>query len=103
MPRQRQYERMLGSGRAWIRVEIHTEGSIVTRYIVQLEVWDLDRWKPVRRYDNAHGRPHLDVLDRQGRQIDKQWLPYPTNDALTHAIADIRANWEQYLNEFMER
>lgn len=103
MPRERRYERMLGGGKAWIRVEIHTEGHTVTRYIAQLEAWDQGRWKPVRRYDNAHGQPHLDVLDRQGRQIDKQWLHYPSNEALTQAIADIRAHWEQYLKEFMER
>lgn len=103
MPREQSYERILGNGRARLRVEIITDGNIVTWFVVQLEAWYHGTWKAVCRYDMAHGQPHRDLLNTLGRTVDKQWLPYTTNDALTLAIADIKANWEQHLAEFEGR
>lgn len=102
MPREQRYDRILGNGRARLRVEIYTDGKIVTGFVVQLEARHEGHWKPVRRSDDAHGQPHLDMLDRRGRLREKRWLSYTRNEALTIAIDDIRTNWETYVAEFME-
>jgi len=75
---------------------------VVTRFTSQLEAWHNGEWKPVRRYDDAHGKPHIDILDRWGRQRSKQWLDCTSNEALTLARADFIENWEHYVDEFLD-
>ena len=54
--------------------------------------------RDVARYDTAHGRPHCDLLTRQGRLRRKRWLKNLNfNQALTYAIEDFKANHEAYL------
>lgn len=103
MPRAQRYEGTLADETARVRVEIWTDRGRVTMFVVQLEAWHQERWKPVRRYDTAHGQPHLDVLDTRGHIIDKQWLQHPNNAALTLAINGIKANWRRHLAEFERR
>jgi hypothetical protein len=103
VPRASRYERTLAEEIARVRVEIWTDRGRVTMFVVQLEAWHQERWKSVRRYDTAHGQPHVDVLDPTGRTIDKQWLRLSNNAALTLAINDIKRNWRQYLAEFEGR
>lgn len=87
-----------------IRIAFDLDRGRVTDFTVQYETWLGGRWKAVVRYDVAHGRPHRDVLDRQGRQVTKDWLP-PTiglQDAMEEAVADITRHWATYLAAFME-
>jgi hypothetical protein len=77
----------------------------VTAFTVQYEAWVGERWRPVARYDSAHGRAHLDVLDWDGRVVEKHWLPEGTDygAALTDGIRDFLQNWAAYRAAFMER
>jgi hypothetical protein len=70
--------------------------------MVQLEVRHLGEWRPVRRCDDHHGVPHIDRYNLQGNQIEKRWLHCDRNQALTDARSDFKANWSQYVDEFME-
>lgn len=97
------YVRELPGGMARVRASFDKVGNEVTRLMVQLEAWDEGTWKPVRRYDDAHGDPHLDLMDRAGNEYKKEWLRCSRNEALTRAQTDIRNNWEQYVSEFLER
>jgi len=80
---------------------LHSRGFI-TKFLIQLEKRLEDDWQPVIRYDNAHGQPHMDILDRNGRQISKQWLYQANNEALTAALNDIKAHWREYIERYMK-
>lgn len=75
---------------------------------MQLEVEaNPSEWKPIVRYDAAHGGPHRDQLKIDG-QSDKK----PMNaifdivagyrDAAAFAERDIRAHWKVYRQRFLE-
>jgi hypothetical protein len=49
---------------ARIRVRFSSDRTEVIEFMVQLESSHDRQWKPVRRCDDYHGRPHLDILDR---------------------------------------
>lgn len=85
-----------------VRVRFTTDGALVTTFIVQLEVFHKEEWKPVRRYDDYHGSPHLDFLDRWGRESHKEWLDVDRNMALNMAIQDFKEDWRRYVADFLK-
>ena len=88
-----------------IRVGFDTERGQVVDFSAQLECLFINRWRPVVRYDSAHGRPHRDTLDWDGYVVDKQWLPEGVSfgDALNFAIDDLRNQAAAYRQEFERR
>ena len=73
----------------------------VTWYVVQLEVHDEGRWKPVRRYDCSHDRSHIDEFNRRGERR-RLWLDIAYDQALTQGQQDLQENWERYRERFRE-
>lgn len=58
-------------------------------------------WYPVARYDTAHGFLHLDLYTQRGQT--KYRIPIQDlNQALTFAIADLKANWRTYKRRFLD-
>jgi len=59
---------------------------------------------PVVRYDTAHGRAQIDVLDIQGRTVDKVDLGYvrPFNQALQWCLNDAKLNWSSRKLAFLK-
>ena len=102
MPNETAYVEDIYFGRGRVRVRFSSDGPDVTAFLVQLEALDGDTWKAVRRYDDRHGAPHLDYLDRTGREYRKEWLELNRNGALTVAIRDFMVNGERYIEEFLE-
>lgn len=86
-----------------LRHRINAERGRVTGFVVQLEIEIDGEVLPVVRYDCAHGQPHRDVLDYAGTVIEKDWLPFDFDRALAHAVQDIRANWQRYRSDFLQR
>ena len=79
-----------------------TSQGRVRGFIVRLRAQLDGCWYEVRRYDTAHGTPHVDVLNWRGTTIEKLWLPQLTPpDALTFAIEDIKANYNTYIRRFL--
>lgn len=95
MPNRTSFTIPLTEDIAQVRVTTFRDQKTVTRFTVQLEAFYLNMWKPVRRHDSAHGQPHIDVIDRLGRQRDKFWLDCTNNEALTRARADFNENWDE--------
>ena len=57
-------------------------------------------WYPVVRYDTAHGFAHRDIL-RPNDSTLKQPLFFDSyNLTFTFATIDLKANWQQYKNNF---
>ena len=57
-------------------------------------------WRPVVRYDNAHGFCHRDVIHVDGSQEKVPVFYGDANDTFTRAIGDLRANWESHRARF---
>lgn len=87
-----------------IRNRIQLERDTVVDFVVQYETFFEGEFKPVVRYDGSHGHGHRDLLNHRG-EVDKHWLPehMTMGDCLTYAQHDLRDNWEQYRNRFLER
>ena len=60
-----------------------------------------DTWKPVIRYDTAHGYAHIDRYNLRGRS-KKERLPLSFSEALTRAERDIKQNWSVYRDRFLK-
>jgi hypothetical protein len=101
MPEDRDFQLILADG-VRMRVRFRQDRNDITEFVVQLETWRYGEWSPVVRYDNAHGRPHLDLIDRWGRERRKIWLTGTNNDVLTEAMNDVRLHWESHLSRFEE-
>ncbi len=90
----------------FMRVRIRTErGRGVVAVIAQHEATIDETIDPVVGYDSSHGQAHRDLLDVEGRNIDKLWYSRSISyaEVVDRAIADIRANWEQYREDFIGR
>lgn len=75
------------------------EKGKIKSFVVQLEVMVKDQWKPVIRYDCAHGSVHVDRYHPSGKK-KKIPLDLELNSALTLADWDINNNWEKYIQAF---
>ena len=73
----------------------------MVEFVVQLEVEVRDAWKPVIRYDTAHGYAHIDRYNLRGRS-KKDRLALRFSEALTRAERDIKQNWSVYRERFLK-
>jgi len=79
-----------------------TARGCVVKFVVRLVVKIKGIWYDVRRYDTAHGTPHIDVLNWRGDTLEKIWLAQlDPADALNFAIRDIADNHATYLQRFL--
>ncbi len=101
---ERDYIREVGPLGDHIRVRFTTRRGRVSVYTAQYEPLIEGTYRPVVRYDSAHGRPHCDVLDWDGETIEKVWLAdEPLGDALNHAIEEIVTGWRELRAAFIRR
>jgi hypothetical protein len=73
----------------------------VLKFTIQLELENKGKWRPVIRYDTAHGYAHIDRFDLQGKSR-KERLRLSFAKALTRAERDIKQNWPVYRERFLE-
>ena len=84
------------------RVRFTTTHGHVTEFVVQLEVQLGASWRAVVRYNTAHGRPHRDLYRNDG-SVTKQWLDMSLDDALTHAIKEIKDTWRRHAERWLKK
>ncbi len=86
------------NGRCYLVVEFTTIDGLVASFVVRLMQIKREGEINVARYDTAHGRPHLDILNANQNLVEKHWLgDMALEGALTFAIDDLRTNHENYL------
>lgn len=69
--------------------------------MVQFETFIDNNWRPVIRYDTAHGFAHKDVLNFKGKVIEKiEMTEIDYKQALQIANIDIETNWKKYKEKF---
>jgi hypothetical protein len=85
------------------RVRFIAEHGRIHEFVVQLETAVADQWKPVIRYDTAHGFAHCDRYDSAGVVKRHELLPVSDfNQALTLATRTVRSDWEALVRAFRE-
>ena len=90
--------------RGRLRVAFATERGEVTQIvIVQYEAEIGGRWRPLVRYDMAHGFLHRDVIGPDGTE-EKLKIPYANlGEALQEALEELHRQWEFYRRVYEER
>lgn len=84
------------SDRDRYRLHCWTERGRVTVFRVQYEAFIAGEWRPIVRYDTAHGLPHRDLL-HPNRPAEKTAYPGRSNaDVLTLGQEDIKRHWDIY-------
>ncbi len=68
----------------------------VALFRIQYEALIEGEWRPIVRYDTAHGRPHKDVMHPDGSQSKEKFPHYSNAEVLTYGQRDIRRNWRRY-------
>jgi hypothetical protein len=96
---EKEYEILLGEN-ARKRHYHSTERGKIIDFMVQLEVNVKGEWKPVIRYDRAHGYAHCDRYNLKGKK-EKEEIYLPYEEVLTLADEDIDDNWEIYKLRFL--
>lgn len=102
--RSREWFRALSVEGDVARVRLTTERGQVALYTVQYEAPIDGIVRPIVRYDNAHGRPHRDLLGWSGEIVAKEWLPdEPYGAAFRRALDDLDATWPRLRDAFLGR
>lgn len=78
-----------------IRFRLERSKGQIIDIVVQLEIYE-DGWNELIRYNYAHGRPHKDIIFKDGRK-EKEWLEiFDLKDLISYAEKDIKENWKIY-------
>lgn len=75
------------------------QGKVIS-FRVQLEVRMGEEWKPIIRWDNAHGFVDCDRYNLKGERA-KAILNVSPEEGLTMAQDSLNAHWEAYRDRFL--
>lgn len=90
------------SERDRLRVSFATTQGVVQSLVVQYEAFIEDEWRPVVRFDTAHGFFHMDNAKPDGED-EKHVLSFTDlGDALTFALDQIGSRWEEFRRRYEE-
>ena len=101
MKREVEFLIRLGATDRYRHKHIRERGKIVY-FRIQSETMIGSNWYPVVRYDTSHGFAHRDLLNKKGETIKTPIFMYNSNDALTFAESDLKANWAIYKERFLK-
>ena len=77
-------------------------GGKIFRFSVQIESLVSGEWRPVVRYDTAHGFAHRDLMLPNGKVEKTPVFTHTFNEALDFAEADLRSNWNGYVERYLK-
>lgn len=85
-----------------IRLRLFRErGLALSGFTSQLEHHFKGGWRPVVRYDTAHGFFHRDFYSTYGKQKKKEKIEiHNLKEAVLFADKDLRKNYEEYIEKF---
>ena len=83
-----------------IRVVAKKEKGNILEFVVQYETLIMEEWKPVIRYDTAHGYAHKDIMKADGTKVKQPLYFENYNLAFTYATIDLKSNWKKYRRDF---
>jgi len=83
-----------------LRINAKKEKGEILEFVVQYEALISEDWKPIVRYDTAHGFAHKDIMRTEGKVIKQPLFFESYNLAFTYATIDMKANWKKYREDF---
>ncbi|MBI5649755.1 MAG: hypothetical protein HZC40_04795 [Chloroflexi bacterium] len=83
-----------------VHVVFDKEDDRVVQFSVQYLAFLQNEWRPIVRFDTAHGRAHLDISHPDGTQETRELHTQDYNAALTWAIEDLRTRWQFYRQRY---
>ncbi len=83
-----------------LRVEFDHVGRSVLKFSVQYLARIQGEWRPIVRYDTAHGFAHLGISRPNGMQETRELKAGSYREALVQAIADLKVCWEFYRERY---
>ena len=83
-----------------LHVIFDKENDQIVQFSVQYLAFLQGTWKPIVRFDTAHGRAHMDLDHPDGTQDTKELPIQEYNAALTWAIEELRTRWEFYRERY---
>jgi len=83
-----------------VRINFDKEGPKIVDFSVQYLAKIREQWRPIVRFDTAHGRPHMDISHPDGTQETRDIHFYNYNVALTYATKNIQERWEFYRERY---
>ena len=83
-----------------VRVRFEREDKQIVEFAVQYLARIKGEWRPIVRFDTAHGRPHMDISHPDGTQETRALNFYSYGTALTYAIRDVQQRWEFYRERY---
>lgn len=99
--RERLWVEELAPGEMRLRCKYKRRAKSILQYSVQLELFDEGVWKPIVRFDNAHGFCHRDTLHRDGSQEKTAVFIGTPNNTFTWAIKEAQGSWEAHRARFL--
>lgn len=81
------------------RLRIHfitKDGEVESIIVVQYEAFIDGQWRPVVRFDEAHGFFHRDIILPGTEQQKTALSGHDKGLALTEAITEIKQQWQAY-------
>jgi hypothetical protein len=101
LPRRRREEfSVRRSDEDLFRVTFDKENDHVVQFSVQYLAYLQGEWRPIVRFDTAHGRAHTDISHPDGTQETRELHIQNYNDALTWAIKELHTRWEFYRERY---
>jgi len=86
-----------------LRVKLDINKGKVIDVVFQYETEIDGKWKPIVRYDCAHGYFHKDIISPNGSQ-EKQLISIKNLlDASSYAEQDIKDRWEWYKEKYFKK
>lgn len=86
-----------------LRIHFITEhGQVKSVIVIQYEAFIDGKWRPIVRFDEAHGFFHRDVLFPSGEQEKKAQPANEMDVALTEAIKYIKLSWHKHRQTYEE-
>lgn len=85
-----------------VDVRFIKERGQILDFSVQYVAEIAGEWRPIIRFDSAHGEPHMNVTYPDGSS-ERRDFPAPYGDyktAMTRAIQDINQRWEFYRQRY---
>lgn len=74
----------------------------VLEFMIQLEVYIKGEWRPIIRYDTAHGFAHRDTFHGDGKTEKVPLSAGDYSSTLIFAEMDLRSNWEMYCERYLK-
>lgn len=99
MRKVKSFQIRLERERLWFRNEFRLLGTNRVRdFVVQLEILEGQKHFTPVRYDIKHGYFHRDIINRQGKHVNKKKIIVSNlEEAVKTAIDDLVNNWQSLL------